>query len=325
MPSASTKKILSFSIKTMLVGASFAYLFYKLSSNDFRNMMESSQNSLFNLNHLPYLILLLLLMCVNWSIEAIKWKKLLEKTEIISFATSLKSILSGVTISLFTPNRAGEFVGKIFFLDKENKADAILLNVVGSLSQVLITFCVGLFALQHYLLNYLNYQWNQSLLLFAVLLVAAVSVYLFFNIVSISKNWTRGNFIRKIIPYSDSAINLSKPEIAQILILSLLRYAVFSFQYYLLLCAFNIATSFAETSFLIALYFFFVSLIPTYALSELGVRGSVSLVLFGLISVNSGAILATSLLLWIINLALPAIVGAYFVYQLKFFSTSKND
>ena len=70
--------------------------------------------------------------------------------------------------------------------------------------------------------------------------------------------------------------------------------------------------------------------IPTIALTELGIRGSVSLYFIGLYftslgimcSYDMGIITATTVL-WIINLVIPAITGAIFVFRLKFFR--KND
>ena len=102
------------------------------------------------------------------------------------------------------------------------------------------------------------------------------------------------------------------------------RFAVFSFQYFLLLQFFNLSVSATESFILIALYFFLISLIPTFALSELGVRGSVAILLFCVDGVNCAPVFASTFLLWIINLALPAVIGSVFVYQLKFFKT-END
>ena len=56
--------------------------------------------------------------------------------------------------------------------------------------------------------------------------------------------------------------------------------------------------------------------LPSFAITELGVRGSVAVILFQNVSTNiSGALLAV-VLLWIINVALPALVGCFYVYNL---------
>jgi hypothetical protein len=56
--------------------------------------------------------------------------------------------------------------------------------------------------------------------------------------------------------------------------------------------------------------------LPSFALTELGVRGSIAVMLFQNVSDNiSGALLAV-VLLWIINVALPALIGCVYVFNL---------
>jgi hypothetical protein len=72
-----------------------------------------------------------------------------------------------------------------------------------------------------------------------------------------------------------------------------------------------------------------LAVIPTFALSELGVRGSVSLFLIGgyllssrgaPVSENESlAIILAAGLLWMINLAIPAILGVPYIFSLRFF------
>jgi hypothetical protein len=70
------------------------------------------------------------------------------------------------------------------------------------------------------------------------------------------------------------------------------------------------------------LVFFFITITPTIALAEIGVRGSVALLVFGLFSNNVVGILSSIFILWIINLIIPAIIGSFFIFSLKFFRKS---
>jgi len=63
--------------------------------------------------------------------------------------------------------------------------------------------------------------------------------------------------------------------------------------------------------------FLIQTLVPSIALIEIGVRTNVALFVLGLISSNAIGILSASLLLWMINLMLPAIVGAFLLFQIK--------
>ena len=50
------------------------------------------------------------LMVVNWTVEAAKWRIQLDGTEKFSIIQSLQSVLTGVAVSVITPNRIGEYV-----------------------------------------------------------------------------------------------------------------------------------------------------------------------------------------------------------------------
>ena len=197
MISGKKMKLISTSIKTLLVLLCFSYLFYKLAVSDMRQFWTILKVQLANSLNLLYLLIVVLLMVLNWSIEAIKWKQLISELQAIKFSSSLKSIFAGVSISIITPNRAGEFAGKIFYLKKANKADAMLLSLIGSLSQVLVTFCLGLLAVYYYLYfikHLVNYQLQLgALIIFTIVL----SIYLFSEVVYISKNWKKRKFYSK--------------------------------------------------------------------------------------------------------------------------------
>jgi hypothetical protein len=61
-----------------------------------------------------------------------------------------------------------------------------------------------------------------------------------------------------------------------------------------------------------------MAVIPTFALTEIGVRGSTAIFFIGLFSTNISGILSASIFLWIINLAVPAIIGSFLFSKSKF-------
>ena len=64
---------------------------------------------------------------------------------------------------------------------------------------------------------------------------------------------------------------------------------------------------------------FIISVIPTIAITEIGIRGSVAILLFGLVSENTVGILSATFVMWVVNLLLPALIGTIFIFTLKFF------
>ena len=73
---------------------------------------------------------------------------------------------------------------------------------------------------------------------------------------------------------------------------------------------------------MISLTYFVMTAIPTIAITELGVRGSVAVYFIGLLTANVSNIFMASSMLWLINLAVPALIGVVFIFQLRFFRKS---
>ena len=106
------------------------------------------------------------------------------------------------------------------------------------------------------------------------------------------------------------------------LIFSIVRYFIFSLQFILLLDIFGVDVSFFDAVFAVMLVFFFITITPTITIAEIGVRGSVAIFIIGFFSSNSLGILSSTCTLWLINLIIPAIIGSFFIFSLKFFRTS---
>jgi hypothetical protein len=106
----------------------------------------------------------------------------------------------------------------------------------------------------------------------------------------------------------------------RVALLSGVRYIVFVIQYILLLQLFNVDISAWQAFWLISVLYVVLAVTPTITLAELGIRGQVSLVLFGMVSANSLGIEAAATAIWAINLVLPALAGSLLFLGIKIFS-----
>jgi len=283
------------------------------------------------------LSLVLILMVLNWMLEALKWKNLISKIEHVTLMQSLIAVLTGVTISSFTPNRIGEYFGRAFILKKASHVEGILITVLGSMSQLLITILTGSLALLIFLPLFIpDAGFSRGYLYYAfiavVLLLDALLLGLFFNISFLStwKEKILKNGFSRIRKFFRVFIMYSNSELRGVMALSLARYVVFSTQYILLLYAFGVNIPFYYAYLFISLIYFIMAIIPTIALTELGIRGSVAIYFFGFYfsplmtgsaDLNLGILMA-SILLWVINLGFPAVAGSIFLFRLQFFRNS---
>jgi hypothetical protein len=316
-----------------LVTCLFIYhqVFHK---TDFSGLLQTIEDSLVKPGFKPVFLLVILLMVVNWSLEAYKWKYLIGKVEKISFFKSFQAVLTGISVSSFIPNRVGEFFGRIFILKTASRIEGVLITIVGSMSQLLVTILAGSIALLIVIPRYLSDAGFSSGYIFYSLVAIVMAmdfllVSLFFRLSFLAtlKERILQNGLKRFRKFFRIFAFYHNREMGTVLLLSFTRYLVFSTQFYLLLVLFGIRIPYFNALELIALVYFIMAIIPTIALTELGIRGSVALYVFGLyfkpIVPMAGAgnmgIFTASTLLWIINLGIPALIGTIFVFRLKFF------
>ena len=276
---------------------------------------------------------LLLLMVINWGIESVKWRMLIRQSEEISIGKAYQAVLGGLAVSVFTPNRVGEFIGRVFILQKTDPVKAILLTLVGSFSQLLVTVVAGTAAYVFFAPKYLSLMlfdstWLVSGISIAMALMSLFMMFVFFNIpvlhrISILLPEKYSERIKNSI---DAIAGCSKQLLLKTVLLSALRYLVFSTQFFLAIRLMGLQFTAQECLLAIPVLYLMLMAIPTVALTEIGVRGSVSVFIFGLMAGARGldssgmlAIISASTLIWFLNIAVPSLAGVLVVFRLKFF------
>ena len=303
-------KYFSLIIKILIGLGALGFILVKL-KHGFHNNISSINNSGINYG---YIFMALTLMLFNWGIETYKWNFLIKKIVELSFFKAFKIVITGITISLITPNRIGEIPGRVYLLNRKSRnRDLIWLTTMGSFTQLVCTVLfggIGLMFTYEYFHSYLSSK--MLIVLFTTFLLITL---LFFAIPFFAR---KIKSLKKLL--SEKALQVSGVDILQVQLISVLRYFIFFFQYLLILWAFNINVFEIEEIMLIPVCFFVASIIPTILLSEIGVRSSVAIFIFGMVSDNTMAIVLSSVVLWTINIALPGLLGILNLNQLKIFN-----
>jgi uncharacterized membrane protein YwzB len=277
--------------------------------------------------NIKIIILVLLLMMINWSIESLKWRLLIKKMQPISFFEAMQGVLSGVAVGTFTPNRVGEFGGRILFLKDHQKVRGVVVTLIGSFGQIMVTLTTGLAASYIFILKYLDIRiikQHEGILLKATLLTSislliGLFLIVYFNLNLVDKLIARIPYLRRLRKYLSIVSTFGYIDLLKLLLLSYLRFAVFAFQFYLLIKIFNVPAAFLPSIIMICMIFFTQTIIPSFTITELGVRVKVSTFFFSYLvatSTSFGVEYASSVL-WIINLIVPAIVGMVFLLRKK--------
>jgi hypothetical protein len=81
---------------------------------------------------------------------------------------------------------------------------------------------------------------------------------------------------------------------------------------------------FFEMLMMIFILFFVQSALPSLDLFDVGVRSLTASYFFGFLTDMNIAIMAIAACIWFVNLIIPAIVGSFFTFKIKFFDNSTN-
>ncbi len=272
--------------------------------------------------------LTVLLMLLNWGLEASKWQVAIKRLQKISFIHCVRAIFTGTTMGFFTPNRMGEYMGRILYIEEGKRTKAISLTIVCSISQLMITLWTGLAGIV-YLKSAVQHGavpesssflfWINTVMY--VTLIMALGLTLFYFRLSWLVRWVEKiPRIEKFLEPVKVLDSFNATILGRILSLSLIRYFVFIAQYYLLFSAFNVQLTGIEVFGCISVVFLVLAVVPTIAvITELGVRWKTSMELVQFFSSNSIGILATSLAVWVINLVIPALLGSLMMLGVRIF------
>jgi uncharacterized membrane protein YbhN (UPF0104 family) len=311
-------KKISFWIKSLIFLLAASLLYYILRKND--KLDEAYYAALLQgwEEHSFLLIISALLIPVNWSLEAYKWKYLISKIERISFLSALQGIITGVTMGFVTPHSLGDYVARILTLTNEERSRGIGAVLISRISQFYITLYFGTVSMAVYIYYVVKSGTpNDHLVIWVTVLsnILFVLIFIYHNtILRVLEKW---KLFQKLIFYFEVIKTYSFQELNYVLLLSFVRYLVFCAQFVLILIAFGIALPWWLMLAGVAFIFFVKSVIPTFL--DLGVRETAAVIFFGVFSSDHQNIVFASLTLWLLNLVLPAIIGLFLIFRMKLF------
>lgn len=258
-----------------------------------------------------------MLMPVNWLIEAVKWRSCISGLERVSVWLSFRAVLSGVSVSLFMPNRIGEYLGRVFVLKNADRIEAALSTMVAAFSQLLVTLLAGSIAVVFYGNGWIGTSFSMAI----ASLLSVLSLIVYYRSSHLGKlvsNWKLPETWKSRL---DSISAFSLKKLSLLLFYSFVRYIVFALQFLLMLRFFTVWIPVHETLLCISVTYLIMAVVPTIALTELGVRGAVAAVVFAPFTGSVEQVVFASSVLWLINLVLPALTGSLFISRWRLVRT----
>jgi hypothetical protein len=306
-----TKQLFYMLIKLSIVIGAFYFIYNRLTTNEHLNFTVFinflKENDAFSMKNTLFLLILTLF---NWFFEILKWKNLVQIVQNISFYDALKQSLSALTASLFTPNKIGDYAAKAIYFKSSERRKIILLNLLSHMMQMSVTTVFGIIGICFFMYTY-NPEISYYRLGRFIIILGIILSFTVFGAKQ-TKFTIKGFSFQKV---KDFVTDISKRTHLKNAVFSIIRYLIFSFQFYFLLQLFGVDVSYFNAMIVITTMYLLASIIPSVFIFDVIVKGSVALYIFEIVGVNDLTILSIITLMWILNFVFPSIIGSFFVLR----------
>jgi uncharacterized membrane protein len=258
-----------------------------------------------------WLAAVFLLLPLNLFLEAVKWKKMTSNVQKINLSTSMKAILAGISTGFFTPNRVGELVGRVAFLDADHRKAGVTMSLVNSLTQNMIMALCGIPAgLIFFYTTTGSLEADKSGFLLGLIGFLLVFGFFYFALPDLSKRLAESNIGKKIGIFTSCLSDYTSTDLIIIMAISFARYLVFCTQFFLMLRFFGIHLEAWQAILAIPTSYLFVTFTPSVAFSEAAVRSSYSVLIIGVFSGQVVGIALAGVCIWAVNFIIPMLLGS---------------
>lgn len=283
-------------------------------------MQEISTNTLY----ITLSVVILLMLC-NWFLEVVKWKYLSKGLEQISYWKAIQSVFCGLTWAIFTPNRIGEYGGRVMLLAPENRARGAVLMGVGLFAQLVLTSFFGALSIAWFVTVFIE---APSSVIFAIWIIAIIYaasfLLLYFNVSWIDQLVGKIKWLNKVKPFFSVLVDVSIRELFHVLLLSLARFIIFTSQYVILMLVFLPEIPLVSMVLMIFILFFVQAAVPSLDIFDFSVRSFVASNLYSYVTTQELAVMAIVSCIWFVNLILPAIIGSFFVLNVNYLGDNNS-
>ena len=294
-------------VSVLIAVAAYSYLAYKLITFDsYDQFAEHFRNA----GKLQYvcLVVAVSLFPLNIFLESCKWKYLLRNIEPMSFAEAQRQTYFGMTGAFLTPGRLGDYPARVTLMkNKQHWLTAVSLGFAGTFALSSLQIIIGIPAA----VSSLGVKWY-------IYLLAVACLFLFFLSPRICRSLPTEKIKNEKIRFAVQSIGgISFRDMAVLLALSVLRYAVYCGQMTCVMYCSGVDIALADMITAILTYYLFVTLTPSLPVADAGIKGSWAILVFSQYSGNVAGIAMSAILLWIVNSVLPMLTGSVISYTGK--------
>jgi len=301
------KQFLWWSVKITIVILAAFFIYNRIHRQSFLLIRDKISN--INISSLYlYITIILVLTTINWILECKKWHLLGSLISKISLKQSISQTLIAHLSGFVTPAKAGDYGAKALFFSIEHRKKILFLNFIGNMYQMIATLFFGFLGL-----GIIAFFTNGTAIFFwGLALFMTFICYQILPKLLRQCNWTlKGNAWHKVKKYWKTISLAIKKKVR---FLSFMRYLVFAHQFYFILYILNADITYGFAIACIGAMYLLSSIIPVMQLLDVVVRGGVAVWVFSWFYVSEEIIVTTVLIMWLSNVVLPLLPGAYFLF-----------
>lgn len=260
-------------------------------------------------SHKFLFIIILFFSVFNWFFEIKKWQVLVRNYQEISFQTAMIQSLAAHTVSLLTPYKTGEYAGRAAFYTKKMRKKIFGLTFFSNTAQLVATLILGGSAFVLFI-----YYFDVDIPFYRLRKLAYVLAFGFMFLLAGYKAYGKRFGWQRFVGFFKK---LNRRSGIKVLLLSILRFVIFSHQFYLLLLFFNISIDYQKALILIGSVYFISAIVPVISLFDFAIKGSIAIYVFSFIQVDAFVLVSITFLMWLFNFVFPALWGSIYVLKFK--------
>lgn len=297
-------------LKYAIMIAAYSYLIWVLVNFDNYQAFAEAFTSMSG-QRVKWFLSCVALMPLNWFVEGVKWKQLVDTVYPIALRKACASVLAGLTAGFFTPNRIGDPAGRIIMVAPGKRTECAALSLVGIMAQNFATFMFGIAAGIIFVssrgMSFTEDDVNVQIYAGVTAFLFAIVYFALPYICGKIKNLFDEGRVKRLL----SAVGGIKISLLlKVGILSMLRFVIYCTQYFLMLRFFAVHIEAAQAIVLLPLNYLLITITPSVAFSEIGIRGAYAALIMGTVSDNTAGAALAGIAVWLLNYVLPMFVGS---------------